>query len=59
MTSDPEAMVFEMERGSGMMQNRDGLCLGNVLATYSHIHALGTPEWAPALVAAARRFFQG
>jgi cobyrinic acid a,c-diamide synthase len=58
MASDPQAMVFEMERGSGMMQNRDGLCLGNVLATYSHIHALGTPEWAPALVAAARRFFQ-
>ncbi len=56
MASDPEAMVFEMVRGNGMMQNRDGLCIGNVLATYSHIHALGTPEWAPALVAAANKF---
>jgi cobyrinic acid a,c-diamide synthase len=50
----PDDMAFEMTRGSGLVENRDGLCRGNVLATYTHIHALGTPQWAPALVARSR-----
>jgi cobyrinic acid a,c-diamide synthase len=29
------------------------LCHRNVLATYTHVHALGTEAWAPALVRAA------
>ena len=49
-------MVFSMERGIGFNHGRDGLCRNNVLATYTHIHALGTPGWAPALVARASRF---
>jgi cobyrinic acid a,c-diamide synthase len=49
-------MAFVMQRGNGIIAGRDGLCLNNVLATYTHIHALGTPEWAPALVAQARRY---
>lgn len=49
-------MVFEMQRGNGLANGRDGFCRANVLATYSHIHALGTPEWAPALVARAREY---
>jgi cobyrinic acid a,c-diamide synthase len=52
----PDDMAFEMTRGSGLVENRDGLCRGNVLATYTHIHALGTPQWAPALVARSREF---
>ena len=52
----PNEMVFGMERGSGIAQGRDGLCRKNVLATYTHIHALGTPQWAPALVEQARLF---
>jgi cobyrinic acid a,c-diamide synthase len=51
-------MVFEMQRGNGISQNRDGFCHRNVLATYTHIHALGTPQWAPALVEKARSFHQ-
>jgi cobyrinic acid a,c-diamide synthase len=39
-----------MKRGQGFIEGRDGLCIYNVLATYTHIHALGTPEWATALV---------
>lgn len=49
-------LVFAMERGNGIHQGRDGLCRNNVLATYTHIHALGTPQWAPALVRQARLF---
>ena len=33
-----------------------GLCRGNVLACYTHVHALGTASWAPSLVEAAVRF---
>jgi cobyrinic acid a,c-diamide synthase len=49
-------LVFAMQRGNGIRAGRDGLCRKNVLATYTHIHALGTPQWAPALVAQARRY---
>jgi cobyrinic acid a,c-diamide synthase len=52
-------MAFSMQRGSGITQGRDGLCHNNVLATYTHIHALGTPEWAPALVRQALLFKAG
>ncbi|MGD9367910.1 MAG: cobyrinic acid a,c-diamide synthase, partial [Desulfobacteraceae bacterium] len=49
-------MAFTMERGNGIAQGKDGLCRKNILATYTHIHALGTPQWAPALVDQARKF---
>jgi cobyrinic acid a,c-diamide synthase len=52
----PTDMAFAMTRGGGIADGRDGLCRGNVLATYTHLHALGTPGWAPALVRAARGF---
>jgi cobyrinic acid a,c-diamide synthase len=49
-------LVFVMQRGNGIYKGRDGFCRNNVLATYTHIHALGTPQWAPALVNQARLF---
>jgi cobyrinic acid a,c-diamide synthase len=51
-----KAMAFAMERGNGIAKGRDGLCYKNVLATYTHIHALGTSQWAPALVEQALLF---
>jgi cobyrinic acid a,c-diamide synthase len=57
-TAVPESLAFDVTRGSGIIHGRDGLCRHNVLATYTHIHALGTPQWAPALVARARSFRQ-
>ncbi len=42
--------VFRMRRGAGIRGDRDGLVHRNVLATYTHLHALGTPAWAEALV---------
>jgi cobyrinic acid a,c-diamide synthase len=51
-----DMLAFEMQRGNGIFQGRDGLVKNNVLATYTHIHALGTPQWAPALVEQARKF---
>jgi cobyrinic acid a,c-diamide synthase len=43
-------LVFQMQRGAGIHEDRDGILYKNVLATYTHIHALGNPEWAEALV---------
>lgn len=42
--------AFRVKRGAGIIEKRDGLCHRNVLATYSHIHALGCEEWAEGLM---------
>ncbi len=47
---DEKDLVFRMTRGVGISADRDGILYKNVLATYTHIHALGTPDWAEALV---------
>ncbi len=49
-------LIFSMKRGTGFIHNRDGVSYKNVLATYTHIHALGTPSWAKALVRNAMDF---
>ncbi len=48
-----EDLVFNMKRGNGFINKKDGVCYKNVLATYTHIHALGTPSWAEAMVSNA------
>ncbi len=52
---DDRNLVFGMQRGTGFINGRDGIRHKNVLATYTHIHALGLPAWAPSMVAAAAR----
>jgi cobyrinic acid a,c-diamide synthase len=49
--------AFRVKRGTGIKEKQDGLCWKNVLATYSHIHALGCKAWADGLMrkAASRR----
>jgi cobyrinic acid a,c-diamide synthase len=49
-------LVFRMKRGNGIIDGFDGVRYRNVLATYTHIHAHGTPGWAHALVARAALF---
>ena len=49
-------LVFRMRRGPGIEKDRDGILYKNVLATYTHVHALGTPGWARALVRNAIKF---
>ncbi|MDY6791429.1 MAG: cobyrinate a,c-diamide synthase [Thermodesulfobacteriota bacterium] len=43
-------LAFSIRRGTGFINQKDGICYKNVLATYIHIHALGTPSWAEAMV---------
>jgi cobyrinic acid a,c-diamide synthase len=46
--------IFSVGRGRGALPGRDGLVVGNTLATYLHLHAKGTPQWASCFVALAR-----
>ena len=48
-----EDLAFRMIRGGGLDGKGDGVCYKNTLATYSHIHALGTPSWAETVVQAS------
>ena len=54
--SQKSDLVFRMQRGVGIEKDRDGILYKNVLATYTHVHALGTPGWASALVRNAIKF---
>ena len=47
--------AFVMKRGNGIIDNKDGLVYKNVLATYTHLHALGAPFWAEAMVRNAKK----
>ncbi len=49
-------MVFSTQRGTGFRNRRDGIRHQNVLASYTHLHAAGTPGWAEALVRKAIAF---
>ncbi len=42
-------------RGTGCYRKRDGVVVGNVWASYTHLHATATPEWVGGFLAAARR----
>ena len=55
-TGGENDLVFRMKRGVGIDKDRDGILYKNVLATYTHVHALGTPGWAPALIPNAVKF---
>jgi len=41
-------------RGMGCFSKRDFLVTNNVVATYTHLHALATPEWSEGILKAAR-----
>ena len=47
--------AFRVRRGFGFSGEHDGLVWRNVLALYTHVHALGTPEWASAMIRNAVR----
>jgi len=44
-----------MRRGTGSCAGRDGIVQKNVWASYTHLHAVSSPEWADGLLRAARR----
>lgn len=55
-TTGEPTFAFRVRRGHGFDGKRDGLCRWNVLACYTHVHALGVENWASSLVREAVRF---
>ncbi|MBI4320294.1 MAG: hydrogenobyrinic acid a,c-diamide synthase (glutamine-hydrolyzing) [Chloroflexi bacterium] len=47
--------AYRMLRGRGIDGKADGIVYKNVLACYTHLHALGVPQWAEAFVALAAK----
>ena len=58
-SGDENNLIFRMQRGVGITKERDGILYKNVLATYTHLHAVGTPQWARALVQRAVDYKKG
>jgi cobyrinic acid a,c-diamide synthase len=57
--ADENRTAFRVLRGTGMDGKRDGVTRKNILAGFTHLHALGTPLWAPGMIGAARRYHAG
>jgi cobyrinic acid a,c-diamide synthase len=51
--TDQHSFAFTMMKGEGISNGMDGICYKNVLATYTHVHAMGTPEWVQGIICAA------
>ena len=50
--------AFSLNRGTGCFDKRDGITYKNVLASYTHLHAGTSEEWAEGIINAARKFNQ-
>jgi cobyrinic acid a,c-diamide synthase len=46
---------YEIKKGKGIRGKRDGIVYRNLFASYVHLHALGTPEWAKNFVSLAKK----
>jgi cobyrinic acid a,c-diamide synthase len=51
--------AYKIQRGYGVDGKRDGFNYKNLLASYMHLHALGTPEWAERFVFLAAQKKEG
>jgi len=54
-TSSDLGFAYRLKRGHGVDGEVDGIIYKNMFAAYTHLHALGTPEWAEAFVSLAYR----
>jgi cobyrinic acid a,c-diamide synthase len=48
--------AFKMKKGEGIIKGMDGCCYKNVLATYTHLHALGTKAWVNGILEIAGNY---
>jgi len=52
---DGLTFAYKMRRGRGAGRQSDAIVYNNVFAAYTHLHALGIPQWAEAFVSLASR----
>ncbi|HLA48714.1 MAG TPA: hypothetical protein VJ084_05775, partial [Nitrospinota bacterium] len=38
--------LYKVIRGKGIDGQHDGIAYKNVIASYSHLHTMGAPQWA-------------
>jgi cobyrinic acid a,c-diamide synthase len=55
LESEPPDTACLVRRGTGACGKRDGAITKNVWASYTHLHAQATPEWAAGIVNLARQ----
>ena len=48
--------AYQVKRGRGIHGSQDGIVYKNLFASYIHLHALGTPEWAQGFTSLASRW---
>ncbi|MBN1453903.1 MAG: hydrogenobyrinic acid a,c-diamide synthase (glutamine-hydrolyzing) [Anaerolineales bacterium] len=48
--------AYRLSRGNGLGNGRDGIVYRNVLASYTHLHSGGAPNWATGLVRRAQHY---
>ena len=48
--------AYRLTRGNGIGESRDGILYRNVLASYTHLHCGGAPNWAAGLVRRALEY---
>ncbi|MGB9715985.1 MAG: cobyrinate a,c-diamide synthase [Thermodesulfovibrionales bacterium] len=48
--------AFIVKTGHGIIDKKDGLCFKNVLATYTHLHAIGSIEWIKGIINVAKTY---
>jgi len=56
LAEDEIKFAFRVTKGYGINGQSDGVLYKNVLACYTHLHALATTGWAPRLVAAGEKY---
>ena len=57
-SSAPPETACAVLRGVGCGSGRDYLVTRNTMAGYTHLHAVGTPQWTRGMVNAAREFMR-
>lgn len=48
--------AYDILRGKGTFGKKDGLCKNRAVASYLHVNAIASPQWAPGFVAAAAEY---
>jgi cobyrinic acid a,c-diamide synthase len=52
---DDLQFAYQIERGKGITDKKDGIVYKNLFVSFIHLHALGTPEWAEGFVSLASK----
>jgi cobyrinic acid a,c-diamide synthase len=56
VSQDHLATAYQLSRGNGLGNGHDGILYRNILASYTHLHIGGAPDWAKGLVRRAQLY---